>query len=79
MKGMQALDQTAFDWFSDKPAKEWIVLHSEADVKCDMLLKDYCETFNSGILDAREKPILTMLECIREYLMSILQENGDMA
>ncbi|KAL2232618.1 UNVERIFIED_CONTAM: hypothetical protein Sindi_1441800, partial [Sesamum indicum] len=37
------------------------------------------QTFNMMILDAREKPILTMLEWIREFLMKRLQENRDMA
>ncbi|KAL0374537.1 UNVERIFIED_CONTAM: hypothetical protein Sradi_3369400 [Sesamum radiatum] len=42
-----------------------------------MLLNNVCETFNACILDAREKPILTMLEWIREYLMRRMQENRD--
>ncbi|KAL0420466.1 UNVERIFIED_CONTAM: hypothetical protein Slati_3069500 [Sesamum latifolium] len=46
---------------------------------CDMLLNNVCETFNACILDAREKPILTMLEWIREYLMRRMQENRDRA
>jgi len=28
-----------------------------------------CEVFNAKILDARDKPIITLLEYIREYLM----------
>ncbi|XP_011069749.1 uncharacterized protein LOC105155556 [Sesamum indicum] len=79
MMDIQVLEQTAFDWFSDKPPKQWSRSHFSPNVKCDMLLNNYCETFNMMILDAREKPILTMLEWIREFLMKRLQENRDMA
>ncbi|KAL2237311.1 UNVERIFIED_CONTAM: hypothetical protein Sindi_0922800, partial [Sesamum indicum] len=79
MKDLQVLEQTVFDWFSDKPPKQWSRSHFNPNVKCDMLLNNYCETFNMMILDAREKPILTMLEWIREFLMKRLQENMDMA
>jgi hypothetical protein len=43
-------------WFSDYP-------------KCDLLVNNICECFNSYILKAREKLILTMLEMIRKKLM----------
>ncbi|KAG8379339.1 hypothetical protein BUALT_Bualt07G0078100 [Buddleja alternifolia] len=36
-------------------------------------------SFNSSILEAREKPVITMLEWIREYLMTRLSENRDRA
>jgi hypothetical protein len=32
--------------------------------KCDMLLNNHCEVFNSYILKAREFPVLSMLETI---------------
>ncbi|XP_016206697.1 uncharacterized protein LOC107647087 [Arachis ipaensis] len=38
--------------------------------KCDTLVKNMCESFNGAIVDSREKPIVTMLEDIRVYLMS---------
>ncbi|KAL2245754.1 UNVERIFIED_CONTAM: hypothetical protein Sindi_2843600 [Sesamum indicum] len=79
MRDIQVLDQTAFDWFSDKPPEQWSRSHFSPNVKCDMLLNNCCETFNMMILDAREKPILTMLEWIREFFMKRLQENRDMA
>ncbi|KAL0287349.1 UNVERIFIED_CONTAM: hypothetical protein Scaly_2766500 [Sesamum calycinum] len=44
---------------------------------CDMLLNNVCEIFNTCILDAREKSILTILEWIREYLTRRMQENRD--
>lgn len=35
----------------------------------DVLLNNMCEVLNAKLLDARDKPIITMLEYIREYLM----------
>lgn len=35
----------------------------------DTLLNNLCEVFNSKIDDGRDKPIITCLEFIREYLM----------
>jgi len=37
--------------------------------KSDVLLNNMCEVFNSKILDGRDKPIITALEYIRDYLM----------
>ena len=34
-----------------------------------MVCNNLCEAFNRAILDAREKPIIEMLEWIRCYLM----------
>ena len=36
---------------------------------CDVLLNNMCEVLNRQLLDARDKPIITCLEYIREYLM----------
>ncbi|KAG8380300.1 hypothetical protein BUALT_Bualt06G0001300 [Buddleja alternifolia] len=79
MAEMKALDQSAFDWFHDKPAEHWSRSYFSEHSKCDMLLNNICETFNSNIFDARKKRIITMLEWIREYLMKRLQVNRDKA
>ncbi|KAK4392627.1 hypothetical protein Sango_2040500 [Sesamum angolense] len=76
---LASLDNVAFDWFHDKPPHEWSKSHFTEVPKCDILLNNVCESFNANILDARDKPILTMLEWVREYLMKRLQENRDKA
>lgn len=38
--------------------------------KCDLLMNNLSEAFNSTILVAREKPIITLFEWIRSYLMA---------
>ncbi|KAG8376104.1 hypothetical protein BUALT_Bualt09G0028700 [Buddleja alternifolia] len=79
MKEMALLDESAVEWFNDKPPLQWSMSYFQTFPKCDMLLNNLCESFNSSILEAREKPILTMLEWIREYLMTRLTENRDKA
>nr|GEX21214.1 hypothetical protein [Tanacetum cinerariifolium] len=36
---------------------------------CDVLLNNMCEVFNRQLVDERDKPIITCLEFIREYMM----------
>nr|GEZ25771.1 hypothetical protein [Tanacetum cinerariifolium] len=36
---------------------------------CDVLLNNMCEVFNRQLVDGRDKPIITCLEFIKEYLM----------
>ncbi|KAL0285096.1 UNVERIFIED_CONTAM: hypothetical protein Sangu_2795100 [Sesamum angustifolium] len=76
---LKAMSHAAFDWFNDKPTTQWSRSHFSEIATCDMLLNNVCETFKACILEAREKPILTILEWIREYLMRRLQENKDRA
>ena len=42
-----------------------------------MLLNNLCETFNSKIVEAREKPLVNILETIRRYLMVRIRNNKD--
>ncbi|KAK4391944.1 hypothetical protein Sango_1972200 [Sesamum angolense] len=79
MEEMGHLDPKVVDWLSDKPPEHWSRSHFNCFPKCDMLLNNICETFNSCILEAREKPILTMLEWIREFIMTRLSDNRDRA
>ncbi|CAI9288715.1 unnamed protein product [Lactuca saligna] len=46
-----------------------VVLEMTGRAHTDILLNNLCEVFNSKLLDARDKPIITCLEYIREYLM----------
>jgi hypothetical protein len=49
-------------WFSEYP-------------KCDLLVNNICECFNSYILKVRDKPILTMLEMIKKKFIRRYQVN----
>ncbi|KAG8391598.1 hypothetical protein BUALT_Bualt01G0204100 [Buddleja alternifolia] len=79
MKEMGLLDESTVEWFNDKPPSQWSWSHFQTFPKRNMLLNNLCESFNSSILEARENPILTVLEWIKEYLMTRLTENRDKA
>jgi len=60
----------------------WVRAFFSTYSKYDILLNNSCEVFNKYILDAREMPILSMLEQVKSQLMtrhySKEKEVGDM-
>ncbi|PHT87161.1 hypothetical protein T459_09267 [Capsicum annuum] len=48
----------------------WCRAYLKTHSKCDIIKNNMCETFNSWILAARHKSIITMLEDIRHQLMN---------
>lgn len=69
MDEMKMVKDKAVDWFDDKNPSYWSRAFFKDERKCDILLNNLCESFNSFILLARDKPILTMLERIRMDMM----------
>ncbi|KAL5564329.1 hypothetical protein UlMin_027493 [Ulmus minor] len=59
----------AFHWLSVNSISEWSRCAFRDGPKCDILLNNFCESFNSTIVGARHKCILTMLEQLGDYLM----------
>ncbi|KAG8364970.1 hypothetical protein BUALT_Bualt18G0053900 [Buddleja alternifolia] len=60
-----------------RPAVNWAKSHFSTWPKSDMLLNNLCESFNSVILKARDKPIIMMLETIRLILMKRIHHQRD--
>ncbi|KAH6776027.1 hypothetical protein C2S52_013588 [Perilla frutescens var. hirtella] len=79
MTQIKGVDVKCFEWLQSKPPREWSRSHFTTIGKCDTLVNNMCEQINNCILDARDKPILTMLEWIRQYLMGKLQRYRDKA
>jgi hypothetical protein len=52
------------------PTKYWCKHAFSFYSKCDVLMNNLSESFNATILVARDKPILTLCEWIRNYLMN---------
>ncbi|KAG5585203.1 hypothetical protein H5410_045637 [Solanum commersonii] len=50
-----------------------------SNAKSDMLLNNVCEVYNIMILDARDKPVLTLLEKLRYLLMARMLANREKA
>ena len=69
MRALEELDKNAADWLKRHDPKCWSRHAFSTRAKSDMLLNNIAEPFNSFILEARDKPILTMLEMIRRMLM----------
>ncbi|KAL0292630.1 UNVERIFIED_CONTAM: hypothetical protein Sradi_6982600 [Sesamum radiatum] len=73
MQEQGKLDDKVLKRLSDKPPAHWSRPHFNSFPKCDI-----CESFNSNILEATERPILIMLEWIREWIMTRLSDLRDM-
>ncbi|XP_028070295.1 uncharacterized protein LOC114272787 [Camellia sinensis] len=65
MAEIKEVDCKYDDWLVERPPIHWSRSHFSTFPKCDLLLNNLCECFNSSILEARSKPVVTMLEKIR--------------
>ncbi|XP_058783089.1 uncharacterized protein LOC131657741 [Vicia villosa] len=70
MNELKCVDPNAWSWLSAVPPKSWCKHAFTFYPKCDVLMNNIAESFNATILVARDKPILTMCEWIRKYLMN---------
>ena len=77
MKELKDVNERAYNWLASKNPSEWSKSHFKESVKCDMLLNNVCESFNGAILDARDKPIVTLLESLRLWLMRKFTKNRE--
>ncbi|GJX67579.1 mutator type transposase [Tanacetum coccineum] len=71
-RGMEVLKSyniNAYEWLQKIPAEHWSRSHFSGRAHCDLLINNICEVFNRQLLDARNSPIITCLEYVREYLM----------
>ena len=70
MEKMKALNEDAYKWLEKMPPNTWVRAYFSEFPKCDILLNNNYQVFNSYILEARELPILSMLERIKCQLMT---------
>ena len=70
MDQIKVLNKDAYGHLKGIEAEHWSKHKFSQIPKCDMQLNNLCEVFNSKIVEARDKPILTMCEMIRKYLMT---------
>jgi hypothetical protein len=70
MDMMRTLNPDAYAWLEQKPPQTWVRAFFSTYPKCDILLNNNCEVFNKYILEAREMPVLSMLEQIKTQLMT---------
>ncbi|GAA0187348.1 hypothetical protein LIER_34636 [Lithospermum erythrorhizon] len=77
MKKMKKFDLKAFEWFGDKDPKIWSMAFFSLTPKCDVLLNNMCEVFNSFILDARDKLVITMMNMLKDLIMMRMEINRE--
>jgi len=60
----------AYNWLVAIPRSSWCKHAFNIYLRCDVLMNNLSESFNSTILLARDKPIISIMEWIRSYTMS---------
>ncbi|XP_072054926.1 uncharacterized protein [Arachis hypogaea] len=74
---MRFKSEGAFWHLNNIPPRFWSRSRFSFHSKCDSLVNNMSESFNVIIVEAREKPIATMLEDIRVYIMTRWAANRD--
>ncbi|XP_071729386.1 uncharacterized protein [Rutidosis leptorrhynchoides] len=69
MEELRRENEGACKFVMDIQPKHWSRSHFTGRSVCDMLLNNLCEIFNSKLVDDRDKPVITCLEYLRQYLM----------
>ncbi|KAK9080510.1 hypothetical protein SSX86_000268 [Deinandra increscens subsp. villosa] len=69
MNELKAISEEAYSHLIERNPKSWSRAFFEVDRACDAFENDMSESFNSCIRVARRKPIITMLEEIRMFVM----------
>lgn len=77
MDEMRKLNEGAYRWLKAIEPKLWSKHAFNTRSKCDCLVNNMCEVFNATILEARDQPIISLCEWIRNYLMRRFQRNRD--
>ncbi|KAL4555658.1 hypothetical protein LXL04_038285 [Taraxacum kok-saghyz] len=69
MTELSHFDREAFEWLKKIPPQHWARSHFSGRAGTDMVLNNLCEVFNSKLVQGRDKPIISCIEFIRQYLM----------
>ncbi|KAG5591741.1 hypothetical protein H5410_042255 [Solanum commersonii] len=77
MNHMFELDPNAAAWCNEKEPSQWTMAYFSSNAKSDMLLNNVCEVYNIMILDARDKPILTLLRKLSYLFMARMLANRE--
>ncbi|CAL5192309.1 unnamed protein product [Lathyrus oleraceus] len=75
MREMRDVNEEAFKHMMKTPHRFWSKSQFKTTSKCDSMLNNMSEDFNSVIIEAKSKPIVTMLEEIRTYIMEMWAKN----
>ncbi|GJY54050.1 hypothetical protein Tco_0445714 [Tanacetum coccineum] len=68
MDEFKGYNRLAHEWLRKIPPKHWIRSQFSGKENRDLLINNICEVFNRQLLEARDSPVITALEYVREYL-----------
>jgi transposase-like protein len=77
MMAIKAISEEAFNYLCEIDPRHWTKAMFKGDSKCDTLVNNISEAFNSVIVVRRSKPVVSMLEDIRVYVMERWQKNRE--
>ncbi|GKC28287.1 hypothetical protein Tco_1035581 [Tanacetum coccineum] len=69
MDEFKGYNRLTHEWLRKIHPKHWIRSQFSGKENCDLLINNICEVFNRQLLEARDSPVITALEYVREYLM----------
>ncbi|XP_030939780.1 uncharacterized protein LOC115964654 [Quercus lobata] len=75
MNEMKDIDEGAYNWLKGHTTTVWARHMFRTNALSDTIINNMCESFDSRILKFRGKPIISMLEDIRLYLIIRFQQN----
>ncbi|XP_016196216.1 uncharacterized protein LOC107637299 [Arachis ipaensis] len=75
MGRVKRINQYAWEYLNKISLQQWSRSHFSEYPKVDFYTNNNCETFNGKIKKMRGKPIITMLEEVKGYVMRILARN----
>ena len=78
MNRMKEKEVNAYNWLMNVDTFHWCTHAFSPRPKCDKLLNNISESFNTAIKSSREKPNLTLLDEVVTYNMQLIQRNRDL-
>ena len=69
MASINNLSPTTYQYLMSKQPKSWCRAYFKGGYACEAVENGISECFNAIIIEARKKPLITMLEEIRIYIM----------
>ncbi|GKA87481.1 hypothetical protein Tco_0809245 [Tanacetum coccineum] len=66
---LKTMNPKAHEWLNKIPPEHWARSYFLGRAKSNLLLDNIYEVFNGKIVGGRDKPVITLLEYIREYCM----------
>ncbi|XP_021984789.2 uncharacterized protein LOC110880602 [Helianthus annuus] len=69
MEELRLYNIEAYNWLASIPPIHWSRSHFTGRAQSDVVLNNMCEVLNARTVNGRDKPIISALEFVREYLM----------